>query len=149
MSADGAIEKDWGDGRYRFCLKIAQLSELQEKINSWRAAIGANLIGPRTLLKELSSFDAWPSDVNEVIRLGLIGGSTPGDGMTAAKAFLLVGRYCDNRPLVESTAVAHDILASAVVGVIDDPVGKTQAERTASEATTASSSPQSMGPGKP
>lgn len=142
--ADAAVELDWADGTYRFRLALAQLEELQEKVNGWRVKLGAQPIGPRTLLAQLDAIDVWQGDVNEVIRLGLIGGATPGDGMTPTKALQIVKRYgAGVRPLAESSMVARAVLAAAIVGVPDDPVGKPEAEQAETEATTASSSPPS------
>jgi hypothetical protein len=81
------------------------------------------------------------NDVREVIRLALIGG-----GMKPTPAFMLVKRYCDDRPLGESLAIAHAVLLSAVVGVPGDDVGKEPADLAATGAT-ASSDPLSTGSG--
>lgn len=147
MSADGAIELDWADGTHRFRLPLAQLCELQEKVNAWRARINVPAVGPRGLLEQLSALDAWPSDVAEVLRLGLIGGIRPGDDMTPTKAMTLVKRYVEDRPLAESSLVAQAVLAAAIVGVPGDRVGKKERGRRKPKATTAASpSPSSTGP---
>jgi hypothetical protein len=119
VSADGSILLGWAGEDRKFRLGIGQLRELQENVNRWRAEIGAPLIGPMSLARSLQAVDAWPGDVREVIRLGLIGGGTP-----IAQVPALVARYVDERPLAESTVVAHAVLIAALVGVPDDPVGK-------------------------
>ena len=81
------------------------------------------------------SSDAWPNDVREILRLGLIGG-----GMKPFEALAMVKRYVEERPLLESMLVAAAVMQAALAGVPDDPVGKPQAE-TAPQ--TVSSSPQS------
>lgn len=142
MSADGSVTLPWAGENRRFRLAIGQLRELQEGVNKWRVAIGAPPIGPRTLLRLLVEGDGWIDEIREVIRLGLIGG-----GMKIDLVPGLVKRYVDERPLMESAQVAQAILLTALVGDVDDPVGKHPAETAATEArATASSSPQSTAP---
>lgn len=146
MSADGAITLDWAGEARKFRLAIGQLRELQEAVNRPRAAIGAPLIGPRTLLALLSGGDAWPDEIREVVRLGLIGGGMPIDRVPG-----LVKRYIDERPLLESASVAQVILLVALVGAQGDPVGKKKArqKRRATEPMTVSSSQPSTAPVAP
>lgn len=120
MSADGSITLSWGGEDRKFRLALGQLRELQENVNKWRAAINAPLIGPAGLMRQLSEADAWPGDVREIIRLGLIGAKEIPIGEVPA----LIRRYVDERPLAESTSIAHAVLLAAIVGVPDDPVGK-------------------------
>lgn len=144
MSGDGSVTLEWAGAERKFRLALGQLRELQEDLNRWRAMIGAPLIGPNSLLKLLQAGDAWPSDVRDIIRLGLIGG-----GESPAAVPGLLRRYVDERPLVESTQVAQAILLVALVGVPDDPVGKkSQAEGDAGTATK-SASPPSTEPAAP
>lgn len=141
MSADGSVTLAWAGEERQFRLALGQLRELQENVNRWRAAIGAPVIGPSSLLRLVTEGDAWPSDVREVIRLGLIGG-----GMKIDQVPALIKRYVDERPLLESTKVAQAILLVALVGVPDDPVGKKRKRRRKAEPTTASDSPPSTAP---
>src|SRR5215211_100792 len=138
MSADASLTLEWADGEYRFRLAIGQLRELMENINRPRASIGAPTVGPMSLLGLLTGRDAWPDDAREIIRLGLIGG-----GSTPVEATRLVKLYVDARPWIESMPTAQMVLMAALVGVPDDVVGKKPAEKTETEATTASSSPRS------
>lgn len=113
MSANGLITIDWGDGTHTFRLAIGQIQELQEKTK----------VGPRRLWMRIISGDWLVDDLRETIRLGLIGGGTP-----PVVALGLVRRYVEERPLLESIQPAIQILAAALNGVPDDPVGKTPAE---------------------
>lgn len=145
MSADGSISLAWADGDHKFRLAIGQLRELQETINRARVAIGAPPIGPMSLLRLLRTTDAWPDEIREVLRLGLIGG-----GKKPLEALALVKRYVDDRPLGESAPVALAVLTAALVGAPDDIVGKNSAAgKTTTEATTASSSPLSTASAPP
>lgn len=142
MSADGSVTLNWAGEERKFRLAIGQLRELQENVNRWRTSIGAPLIGPNSLVRLLVAGDAWPSDVREIIRLGLIGG-----GMKIDLVPALVRRYVDERPLVESTQIAQAILLVALVGVPDDPVGKKPTAGTDAETKIpASDSPPSTEP---
>lgn len=116
MSADGSVTLFWGDAEYKFRFAIGQFRELQEKINGRRAAIGAPLIGPMTLLGQLRDKDAWPDDMRDVLRIGLVGAGMPG-----ADAHRKLVTYFDNRPMLESAITAHAVL---LVGLLGDPTDK-------------------------
>lgn len=139
MSADGRVTLTWGDGEHVFRLAIGHLRELQDKTGT----------GPFAILKRLLDGSWRVDDAREIIRLGLIGG-----GMTPIDALLLVKRYVDERPIMESIAPAQIVLGRALMGDTDDDVGKEQAGD-GSKTTTASSSaaftetlPPSAGPRK-
>lgn len=140
MSADASIEFAWADGIHRFRLGLGEISELQEKINKPRIAMGGEPIGPWTLMQLAREGNLWPHETREVIRLGLIGG-----GKNPLDALALVLRYVDARPALENLPFVVLILMAAVSGVEGDEVGKkTEAETTKTEPeVTDSSSPQS------
>lgn len=128
MSADGSTEFDWADGTYKFRLGLGQIRELQEKTK----------VGPRRLFVRIQSGDWLIDDLRETIRLGLIGG-----GMEPVKALELVRAYFDKRPKLENVEPALRILGAFLIGVPDDPVGKTPAAEDASKTkTNVSPSPQ-------
>ena len=79
--------------------RSAQWRELQESINKPRLEIGEPPIGPMGLLRALLDGNAWPNDVREVIRLGLIGG-----GMKSDRALVLIKRHVEARPYYERDA---------------------------------------------
>jgi hypothetical protein len=119
MSAeDGSITLAFGDGDYPFRIAVGQWRELQESVNKPRIDMGAAPVGPMSLIRSLGQLDAWPHDVREVIRLGLIGG-----GMKADRALVLVKQYVDGAPLAHAFTAAA-ILQRAMFGPPDDPVGK-------------------------
>jgi hypothetical protein len=135
MSADGSVTLAWAGEERKFRLAIGQLRELQENVNRWRVNIGAVPIGPSSLLRLLMGGDAWPDEVREIVRLGLIGGGEVSIALVPG----LIKRYVDDRPLVESTQVAQAVLLSAMVGVPDDPVGKKPKRRRKTRATSSAS----------
>ena len=126
----GSVAFDWADGTYSFRLAIGQLRELQDKTG----------IGPAALFDRLSGRDWRVDDLRETIRLGLIGG-----GMDPLDALVLVRRYVDERPLLESVQPAFRIMVAALVGVADDPAGKKKARRTRKTAVTPSDASASAG----
>ena len=93
MSADGSISLIWGDGEHVFRLAIGQFRELQEKVNGRRLALGGQMVGPMSLLNQLRANDAWPDDIRDVLRLGLIGG-----GMKPPEAHRMLVSYFDANP---------------------------------------------------
>lgn len=123
MSRNGSIELDFADGTYTFRLGIGQLRELQESVNQPRVKLGAPLIGPGTLLQLLQTYDAWPHEVREILRLGLIGG-----GLKPLEALDLVRRYVEVRPLMETTLHAQAVLTAALAGTPEESIeGKPEA----------------------
>lgn len=133
MSSNASITLAWADGDYTFRLPIGQLRELQEKCDA----------GPMVIYRRLSNGEWKVDDVRETLRLGLIGG-----GMKPVEALVLVKRYVDNRPWAENVMPATAVILAAVLGVPGDTVGKTEAEKTETEATDALSSPPSTGRGR-
>jgi hypothetical protein len=140
MSADGSVELFFGDGTHRFRLAIGQFRELQEKVNGRRILVGAPPIGPATLLEALQTNNAWPDDMRDVLRLGLVGG-----GMKPQEAHRLLLNNFDDKPPQSIGPTVFLILLAALVGVPEDEIVSKKNE---SEATTTSSdSVTSMGSG--
>jgi hypothetical protein len=120
MSAeDGSVSLQFGDGEYTFRIAFGQWRELLESVNKPRIEIGLTPIGPMGLLKAMLEGDAWPHDVREVIRLGLIGG-----GMKTDRALVLIKRYVEGRPYFQNINEARVILQTAMLGPPEDQVGK-------------------------
>ena len=120
MSAeDGSVTLQFGDGEHTFRIAFGQWRELLETINKPRQEMGLEPIGPMGLLKAMLNGDAWPNDVREVIRLGLIGG-----GMKTDRALVLVKRYVEGRPYFTNITEARVILQTAMLGPAEDPAGK-------------------------
>jgi hypothetical protein len=133
MSAeDGSITLQFGDADYTFRIAFGQWRELQETVNAPRLACNHPVVGPMELLQLLNTFNAWPHDVREVIRLGLIGG-----GMKPDRALVLVKRYVEGRPHGDAIMTARVVLHIAMFGPPDDQTGKAKAparpEATASD----------------
>jgi len=115
MSGSGAVTFDWGDGRYTFRLDIGDLRELQDNPN-----VG---VGPEALFRRIVSNNWKADDIPEVIRLGLIRGSS----VQPARATKLVRRYYHEAGKAEGREAALRILHAYLMWPEDDPVGKTQA----------------------
>jgi hypothetical protein len=140
-SEDGSVSLQFGDGEHSFRIAFGQWRELQESVNKPRLEIGEPPIGPMALLRCLLEGNAWPHDVREVIRLGLIGG-----GMKTDRALVLVKRHVEGRPYFQSMPTARTVLQSAMFGPPDDQVGKEPTPATPeTPATTASGSAPSTG----
>lgn len=106
--------------------------------------------GIAQVMRRLETGAWYVNDVRETIRLGLIGA-----GMTPEKAMAAVKLHVDGNPsgLAPSVLIAHAVLAAVMVGVPDDPVGKTQAadaetkaavDPVSSTTTAASAAPASL-----
>ncbi|MEM7296576.1 MAG: gene transfer agent family protein [Pseudomonadota bacterium] len=122
---DNTLGLDWVCGRHTFALNIGELRMLQKNCNAGPEAI---LIRLRTGLWEVD-------DIVEILRLGLIGG-----GMESAEAGPMVRHACDIAPLLSYKPMAYDILAAALIGNTDDPVGE---QPGVSQVETDGSSPKS------
>lgn len=114
------ILRKWADGEYPFRLAIGQLRSLQDKTG----------VGPMALVRRLLDGSWMVDDVRETIRFGLIGG-----GMKPVDAGKMIETWVDPFPLAESAVLAQEIAVHAVVGVPDDPVGKSIAGEAATEAS--------------
>lgn len=90
-------------------LALAQLEGLQGKVDA----------GPEFLLNKVRLGQWSASDLFEVIRWGLIGG-----GMDNLEAEKLMQRVIDQHPLGDFKVPAIEVLAHAVYGPSDDPVGE-------------------------
>ena len=103
------VTLNWVGGEHEFALPIGQLRAVQQNTNA----------GPEELLQRMAR-GAWRvDDLIEVIRQGLIGG-----GMKASEAGPMILKLFDQHPLAQFREVAYQILAAALVGVEDDPVGE-------------------------
>lgn len=135
MSADGSLSVFWGDGETRFKIAIGEFRELQEKVNGRRAAMGLPGIGPQEFSNALRTNNAWPDDVRDVLRVGMVGG-----GMTPAAAHRKLVLYFDHRPPVESYQTAFAVFAAAFVGAPGDEMLKKKTATT--DPTSLSPSPE-------
>jgi Phage tail tube protein, GTA-gp10 len=147
MSADGGIELFWGDMEHRFRMAIGEFRELQEKVNLRRIRIGAPLVGPMDLVRQLQANNAWPDDVRDVIRLGLVGG-----GMEPAAAHRLLVTYFDDvdrYPPLSNMKPAFMILLAGLTGPIEDAKKKTTRAKRPRRAKTPSTSPSTTAPAAP
>jgi len=126
MSADGSITLVWGDGENKFRFAIGEFRELQEKINGRRVAIGAPMVGPMALLKLLRANDAWPDDIRDVLRIGLVGA-----GMPIKDAHRKLLTYFDAKPPLESVLVAHTVLLAGLAGAPGDEIESKKRRRRA------------------
>lgn len=120
----GSVSISWRNGDDEFCIaQVKTVIALEEKcgcgvyeiagrLQSVLAHAEAGQIGGR----------AYLNDIREVIRLGLIGG-----GKEPEVANKIVATNVDGYPLAHSVLVANKIVEAYLIGVPDDPVGKTVA----------------------
>jgi len=147
MSSDGGLSLFWGDDHQTFRLGIGQFRELQEKVNLRRLAIGAPIVGPMALLNGLRANDAWPDDIRDVLRLGLVGG-----GKTPAEAHRLLTHYFDDfiaHPPLENMRPAFVVLMAGLAGAPGDDAKKKRPRKPRATSTPRSTSPASTDPGRP
>jgi hypothetical protein len=135
---DGTVALMFGDGEYSFRIAFGQWRELQESINKPRLEIGEPVLGPMGLLRAMLDGNAWPHDVREVIRLGLIGA-----GMKSDRALVLVKRHVERGAYFAHMPTARTILQAAMFGPPEDQVGKEPTPQTETAATDGSGSPGS------
>jgi hypothetical protein len=142
MARSAKVSLDWADGEYDFKLGIGELEELEEKTRRRGESGEYVYIGPMRMFELLTKTGDWlVRDVRETIRLGLIGGGTkPTD------ALRLVRRYVDDVPDWNTNCLlAANIIAAALSGWDDEPLGKPAGAKTVTEAEMdASPSPHSM-----
>lgn len=112
------FEMMWPGGEHAFALDIGGLRAIQ-------TATGR---GPMEIYTALGNGLWRIDDVLSVLRYGLIGG-----GMDAKEAKATVDRIADATPLLKLAPAAHLVIASALVGPADDPVGQGGAESDAPE----------------
>lgn len=136
MSADASVEIFVGDAVYKCRLGIGEYRELQQKVNGRRIEMGLNPIGPTTLANLLRANDAWPDDVRDVLRIGLVGG-----GMKPPDAHRLLVTHFDGKPPLPYYLPAFTVLMAAFVGVPGDEIASKKKRKR--KPTGRSSSPTS------
>ena len=121
MSRDGSISLPFADGDHTFCLKWAQLIQLQEATDT----------GPYVVMQRLSDGTWRVEDISHTIRLGLIGG-----GMVPGDALKLTRSYVEARPPLENVILARGILAASLMGAPEDDRSKKNAKAARRRSTT-------------
>lgn len=104
-----AVVIRWPGGEHAFALPLASLEVVQQRTD----------FGPEFLLHRINASQWRTVDLFEVLRNGLIGA-----GMSEAEAFKLVDRAFAAHPLIGFKVPAQMILAAALYGPADDPVGE-------------------------
>jgi hypothetical protein len=140
VNDDGSCDLEWRGELRRFRLKIGQLRELSETINRGRCAYGGQPVGPAAFKELLLKQNAWPHEVRDVIRLGLLGAGCSGGEVLG----LMV--HCEERAEPENSLTAFVIFSSAFNVPTGDPVGKKPA---ADGATSRSPGPPFTEPAVP
>ena len=97
----------FGDATYTFALTDSMIEELQHK-----TGVGIGALYQRVIASQFRV-----ADINEVIRLGLIGGGT-----APVEAQRLVDTYAKDRPFAESFPLALDVLDARWSGTPATPV---------------------------
>lgn len=119
MSRHGTWTQTWGDGDYSFRLGYMQLCSLEQFCD-----LGCELIAAR-----IRSKDCRHRDVNEVIRLGLIGaGMSQGEAGDKVKRF--VQHYeSDEVSFFENRELAWAIIYNSLMPPKDDGLKKKKQKR--------------------
>ena len=122
MSRTAKITAEFGGDLHVFCLRIEELMELQEKTD----------VGSGMLLMRLAANQWRVEDIPAVIRLGLVGG-----GMDATAAARLARTHAEQKTFDWGGPdglgiLAVKILAAALNGAPDEPVGKSVETRNGS-----------------
>lgn len=99
----GSVTRDWAGRELTFALRTGEVLDLE---TAREAGIG-------TIYKRLASHDYHLKDVQEVLRLGLVGG----EGMKPAEARAVVRDRFDDVPYLVSVELAIDILLALMSGV--------------------------------
>lgn len=99
----------WAGGEHSFALRLGELRALQDACNA----------GPHEILTKLNLGTWRVDDPIRTVQFGLMGG-----GMDRAEAAKLAVSVAELHGLVEVVQVAAGILAAALAGVADDPVGE-------------------------
>ena len=107
------VDLIWAGGEHGFALDIGGLRAVQDSTNR----------GPMEIYAALGSGTWRIDDVLAVLRFGLIGG-----GMAPGEAKALMVRIVDVTPIGKLVATAHLVIAAALVGPADDPVGGSAGE---------------------
>src|SRR5262245_3922477 len=125
MARDGSVRLHFGDGEHLFRLRIGDMLELQDRINSFRLPLlirsghpNPPLIGPATLVRECGVGNLWPHELREIMRLGLVGG-----GMRASNIEVLLARHFNNYSITELSLKTFEVLKAAFLDD-DTPAGK-------------------------
>lgn len=104
---------NWVGGEHDFALDIGGLRAVQDACNA----------GPQELVGRLVAGTWRVDDPLQILRHGLIGG-----GMLKADAARLVESMANTHGLLRLAPTAQLVLASALIGVPDDPVGQQSGE---------------------
>lgn len=137
MARSAKVTLEWADGQYDFRLGIGELEELEEKTRRRKGDSEWEYIGPLKLFNLLTSVEGdWlVRDVRETLRIALIGG-----GMKPVEASRLVKRYVDEVPDWNINArLAASVIAAALSGWEDEPLGKPEETKATTETAQAES----------
>ncbi len=103
------VNLNWPGGEHEFSLNLGALRAIQRSCNA----------GPQEILQRLQLGTWRIDDVIDVLRFGLEGG-----GVAKDEARTLVETVLDRSGLLALVPIAALVMAAALVGEEDDPVGK-------------------------
>jgi len=146
VSRSGDIRLDFGGEERAFRLAIGQWRKVQEKCDAGPAELLTRLAPAFYAAKQDLTFEQivgmgfigkWRiDDVREPILQGLLGAN-----MAGPEALALVKTWVDERPLLESVALAYRIVLASVTGPEDEAAaGESQAAVEVSPSSLAASS---------
>lgn len=146
MSRSGESVVEFGGEERTFRLALKQWEKVQEACDAGPAELLARLSPVFEARKRGYSFadilaaghlGTWRiNDLREPILQGLLGAGVPGP-----EALKLVREWVEERPLIESVAVAYQVVLGGVIGAADElAVGEPQAAAEVSPNSPAASS---------
>lgn len=154
MSRSGEIALAWGDRERTFRLTVADWEKVQEKCDAGPAEILARLAPVFTARAAGLSYGqivaggylgSWRiHDVREPLYRGLM----RGEGLDATAAGKVIRDLVDERPLIESVAIAYEVVLASIIGAPDEPAGEAEGEGSAANLSPAerSDSPATTAP---
>ena len=132
MSVNASVVLEWPGGEHKFALRCGEIEILETEARNGR---GGNGIGLGSIWTRVMGGEWFISDINSIIRLGLIGG-----GMGEVEARRMVRDYVENKPISDLSnlgpncplGLARAVLAAAIIGVEDTVADEEQNEEEAS-----------------
>lgn len=123
MIPHGTIAFPWADKTYTFRIAYGEWGELDRALK----------LGPIELYQKLLRQQWRAHELREIIRVALIGG-----GLDPSSALSLVGRYVEQRPILESAKPALLIMEAALIVEHETEIasGEAEAAKTDQEGST-------------
>lgn len=110
--SDSAREITWAGGTHTFDLNSERVSwMLQQSLRPFPGQFGDT---PAAALKRFDDGVYSPDDIENVFRIGLMGG-----GSSESEAASLISQHVRGKPLAPNATVAFEVLAALFIGATD------------------------------